>query len=95
VGRFPEVERDLAIVVPEATASAAVEGVIRAHAGELLRGVALFDIYRGIPLDASEKSLAFRLRLGAPDRTLTEPEVEAAVAAVMAALAAVEGRIRT
>ena len=95
VGRFPEVDRDLAIVVPEATSAAAVEAVIRAHAGELLRGVALFDIYRGVPLAASEKSLAYRLRLGAPDRTLTEPEVEAAVGAVVAALPAVEGRIRT
>jgi phenylalanyl-tRNA synthetase beta chain len=95
VGRFPEVDRDLAIVVPEATSAAAVEAVIRAHAGELLQGVALFDIYRGVPLAASEKSLAYRLRLGAGDRTLTEPEVEAAVAAVVAALPAVEGRIRT
>ena len=95
VGRFPEVDRDLAIVVPETTGAAAVEAVIRAHAGELLQGVALFDIYRGVPLAASEKSLAYRLRLGAGDRTLTEPEVEAAVAAVVAALPAVEGRIRT
>ncbi len=95
IGRFPEVDRDLAIVVPEATASAAVEGVIRAHAGDLLRGAALFDIYRGVPLEASEKSLAFRLRLGAPDRTLTEPEVDAAVGAVVAALPAVGGRIRS
>ena len=38
--RFPEVDRDLAIVVPEATPAAAVEAVIRDHAGELLRGVA-------------------------------------------------------
>ena len=79
---------------PRRRRAAAVEAVIRAHGGELLRGVALFDIYRGVPLAASEKSLAYRLRLGAPDRTLTEPEVEAAVGAVVAALPAVEGRIR-
>jgi len=48
-----------------------------------------------VPLATSEKSLAYRLRLGAGDRTLTEPEVEAAVAAVVGALPAVEGRIRT
>jgi phenylalanyl-tRNA synthetase beta chain len=95
VGRYPEVDRDLAIVVEEATRAADVEAVIRAHAGELLRDVALFDIYRGIPLAADEKSLAYRVTLGAPDRTLTEPEVEAAVEAVVAALTAVGGRIRS
>ena len=95
VGRFPEVDRDLAILVAEATGAAAVEAVIRAHGGELLRGVELFDIYRGVPLAASEKSLAYRLRFGAPDRTLTEAEVEAAVATVVAALPAIEGRIRS
>ena len=68
---------------------------IRAHAGALLRDVDLFDIYRGIPLAPDEKSLAFRLRLGAPDRTLTEPDVDGAVAAVVAALSSIGGRIRT
>ncbi len=95
VGRFPEVDRDLAIVVPEATPAAAVQEIVRANAGALLRDVDLFDIYRGIPLAPDEKSLAVRLRLGAPDRTLTEPDVDGAVAAVVAALSSIGGRIRT
>ena len=94
VGRFPEVDRDLAIVVPEPTAAAAVEALLRAHAGALLRDVRLFDIYRGDPLPGDEKSLAFRLRFGAPDRTLTEHEIEAAVATVVASLPGVGGRLR-
>ena len=56
VGRYPEVERDLAVVVPESTPAAAVEALIRAHGGELLRGVALFDIYRGVPLAAARRA---------------------------------------
>jgi phenylalanyl-tRNA synthetase beta chain len=95
VGRFPEVDRDLAIVVPQTARAADVDAVIRSHAGELLRDVSLFDIYRGVPLGADEKSLAYRLTFGAADRTLTEPEVEAAVGAVVGALAAVGGRIRS
>jgi phenylalanyl-tRNA synthetase beta chain len=71
-----------------------VEALIRANAGSLLRAVDLFDIYRGVPLAGSEKSLAYRIRLGAPDRTLTEPEVEATVAAVVEALTGVGGRLR-
>ena len=94
VARFPELDRDLAIVVPEALPAAAVESLVRTTAGPLLRDVALFDIYRGAPLAGDEKSLAYRLRLGAGDRTLTEPEVEAAVATVVAALPEIGGRLR-
>ena len=95
VGRHPEVERDLAIVVPEATAAAAVQAAITARGGELLRDVRLFDIYRGVPLGADEKSLAYRLQFGAPERTLTEAEIEAAVASIVGGLADVGGRLRT
>jgi phenylalanyl-tRNA synthetase beta chain len=94
--RHPAVARDLAVVVatgvPAATAAAAIER----HGGPLLRSVALFDIYRGKPLDDAHKSLAFRLLFQAPDRTLTEDEVESAVASITAGLADdVDGRIRT
>jgi phenylalanyl-tRNA synthetase beta chain len=82
IARFPEVERDIAVVVAEARPAAEVEAAIRSHGGSLLRGLRLFDLYRGAPLAAGEKSLAYRLLLGAADRTLTEVEVEAAMEAV-------------
>jgi phenylalanyl-tRNA synthetase beta chain len=93
--RQPDAERDVAVVVDEARPSGEVSAAIRASAGPLLRGVRLFDVYRGAPLAADERSLAFRLRFAADDRTLTETEVDAAMAAVMAALAAAGGRIRS
>ena len=56
----------------------------------------LFDVYRGKPLDAAEKSLAWRLTFAGDERTLTETEVDDAVAAVTSGLAAdVAGRLRT
>jgi phenylalanyl-tRNA synthetase beta chain len=94
--RHPIVERDLAVIVGEHVPAADVERSIAAHAGPLLLAVRLFDIYRGRPLDASEKSLAYRLEFGADDRTLIESEVEAALAAVTSGLAQdVEGRLRS
>jgi phenylalanyl-tRNA synthetase beta chain len=94
--RYPGVERDLAVVVDAGRPSAEVEHVIRASAGPLLRSIRLFDIYRGQPLAANERSLAFRLVFRSPDRTLTETEVEAAVEAIVAAIAArAGGRVRT
>jgi len=94
VGRFPEVDRDLAIVVPEAVHAATVEAALRDSGGDLLRDVRLFDIYRGVPLIGEEKSLAFRLRFGAASRTLTEAEVDSAVSAVVASLRTIGARLR-
>jgi len=93
--RHPVVERDLAVIVPESTTAAQVETAIRRHGGPLLRAVELFDLYRGRPLEAGEKSLAFRLAFQADDRTLTETDVDAAIEAVTRGLAAdVAGRLR-
>ncbi|HEX8940337.1 MAG TPA: phenylalanine--tRNA ligase subunit beta [Candidatus Limnocylindrales bacterium] len=85
IPRVPAVERDLAVIVPEARPAADVAAVIRESAGELLRGLRLFDVYRGAPLEADEKSLAYRLVLQAAV-TLKDDEVEAVMDAVRAAL---------
>jgi phenylalanyl-tRNA synthetase beta chain len=93
--RHPAIERDLAVIVAAEMPAASVEASIRRHAGALLRHMTLFDIYRGRPLAASEKSLAYRLAFQAEDRTLVESEVDAAVSAVSDGLAAdVGGRLR-
>ena len=73
VPRYPAVERDLAVVVPGDQPSAVLEEAIRGVAGELLRDVRLFDVY---PMPDGQRSLAFRLQFQAPDRTLTEDEVD-------------------
>ena len=84
--RFPAVERDIAILVREAQPAGEVTALIGAAGGPLLRGLRLFDIYRGTPLGSDEKSLAFRLVFQAPDRTLTDAELEAVIAAIATAL---------
>ena len=88
-------ERDLAVVVGEGTPSATVAGAIRAAGGPDLRSVELFDIYRGSPLAEDEKSLAWRLVFQADDRTLTESELERAIATITDAVRGAGGRIRT
>ncbi|MDQ2964787.1 MAG: phenylalanine--tRNA ligase subunit beta [Chloroflexota bacterium] len=94
--RYPAVERDLAIVVGSDRPAADIAASIRRHGGELLRSVALFDVYRGVPLAPNEKSLAHRLTFQAADRTLTEAEVDSVTAKVAAGLERDLGaRIRT
>jgi phenylalanyl-tRNA synthetase beta chain len=84
--RHLSVERDLAVIVPSDRPAAEVEAAIRRHGGPLLRAVALFDIYRGKPLADNEVSLAYRLTLRDDERTLTEEELDEAVATVVAGL---------
>ena len=94
--RHPVVERDLAVIVAEATTSGQVEAAIRRHGGALLRTATLFDIYRGRPLEATEKSLAFRLAFQADDRTLTDVDVDGAIETITRGLVTeVAGRLRT
>lgn len=84
--KYPTVSRDLAIVCDESVTVAAAEDVITGAAGKLLRGIRLFDIYRGTGVPEGKKSMAFSLELRADDRTLTDTDSEAVVAKVLAAL---------
>jgi phenylalanyl-tRNA synthetase beta chain len=94
--RYPSVERDLAVIVAEATPSAHIQASIERHGGPLLRRVVLFDVYRGRPLAESDKSLAWRLTFAGDERTLTEADVDDAVASIAAGLGAdVGGRLRS
>jgi phenylalanyl-tRNA synthetase beta chain len=72
-----------------------VESAIRGGAGADLVSLRLFDVYRGTPLGDREKSLAWRLVFQSAERTLTDAELDAAIGRITAALAGVEGRIRT
>jgi phenylalanyl-tRNA synthetase beta chain len=72
VSRHPSSDIDLAFAVDDSAPAAAVEAVLRRAGGELLEEVHLFDVYR---LGEGSRSLAYRLRFQAPDRTLTDEDV--------------------
>ena len=82
----PGSERDLALLVPAGTMAADVDGTIREAAGTLLEDVFPFDLYEGKGIPEGTRSVAFRLRFRAPERTLTDAEVDGAVAGVLRAL---------
>ncbi len=81
----PVALRDVALVVPVDVPAAEVAAALRAGGGELLEQVRLFDEYRGEQVGAGLRSLAYRLVLRAPDRTLTGEEATAARDAAVAA----------
>jgi phenylalanyl-tRNA synthetase beta chain len=94
--RFPAVERDLALVVPETVSAGTVEEVVREAGGALLERIVLFDVYRGAGLNEGEKSLGFTMEFRASDRTLTDQEVDELVRGMVKAAEAKTGaRVRT
>ncbi|MBI4785667.1 MAG: phenylalanine--tRNA ligase subunit beta [Chloroflexi bacterium] len=74
LSRYPVVTQDLAIIVDENVDADRVYALIRQTGGELLQRAALFDLYRGEPIPAGKKSLAYTLTFQAMDRTLSEQD---------------------
>ncbi len=87
ISRFPTVERDLALVVPEAQPAAPLVETIRQAGRPLLQDVRVFDVYRGEGVAPGSKSLAVALRFGA-DKTLRDQEVDGRVRRIVKALEA-------
>ena len=76
---FPGVDRDLALLVPYDVPTSSVSNEIRDVGGTLLEQVTVFDLYRGDGVAEGHRSLGFRLRLQAWDRTLKDEEVDRVV----------------
>ena len=75
VSKYPSSDFDLAFVVPQAVPAGTLLKSLRQAGGNLLVDAVLFDIYRGTGVADDSRSLAFRLRFQAPDRTLGETEI--------------------
>ncbi len=83
LSRFPEVRRDIAVLVDEACMAEQVVTCIKANAGEFLTEVVLFDLYQGDNLPKDKKSLALGLTFQHPSRTLTEEDINTAMDVVI------------
>lgn len=90
ISHYPPASVDVALVVDAAVPAADVEAALREGAGELLEALRLFDVFTGPQLGEGRRSLAYSLRLRAPDRTLTDTEV---LGARDAAVAEAERRV--
>ena len=91
VSKIQPVERDIAVIVPDAVTHAALMDTISAVDTQgLLKSAKLFDIYRpqqgNVNMQMGEKSLAVRLTLGNDHTTLTDDTIETVVQAITAAL---------
>jgi phenylalanyl-tRNA synthetase beta chain len=75
IGKLPSSDIDLAFTVADTAPAGAIEETLREAGGDLLVDLRLFDVFRGPGLPEGTRSLAYRLRFQAPDRTLTEVDL--------------------
>ena len=87
VSKYPFVRRDIAILVARSVTATAVRSVIEMSAGDALLHLKLFDVYMGKGIDPNEKSVGLGLTFQHPSRTLTDEEINTAMAEVVQALA--------
>jgi phenylalanyl-tRNA synthetase beta chain len=95
--RHPFVVRDLSIVVSDALPAEIIRGTIQAAAAGLgapLAAIAVFDRYRGKAVPEGSISLSLRLTFQAPDRTLTDADVQHSVDQILAALVREHGAVQ-
>jgi phenylalanyl-tRNA synthetase beta chain len=74
--QFPGIERDLSLIVPEATPWARVESLVDACGLERCVGSELVGVYRGKQVGAGKKSVTLRVRFRDENRTLRHEEVD-------------------
>lgn len=76
VNRFPEVRRDLALLVDASAKFSQIETIARKCEKNLLREVSLFDVYQGKNLPENKKSYAVSFIFQEEDKTLTDKQIE-------------------
>ena len=84
--RFPEVRRDLALLLDENVAYEDLRRSAFKAAKKLLKSVSLFDVYRGDKIPSGKKQYALNFVLQDNERTLTDAEVEGAMGRILSAL---------
>ncbi len=83
VSKFPEVNRDLAIVVDKTVSVLDILNNVEKRAGEHLKNLKVFDVYSGEGIDPQRKSVAFNLTFQHPSRTLNEDEINNPMASIL------------
>ncbi len=83
LSKFPEVRRDLALLVDRSIPADKLLAAVKDQAGECLKDLKIFDVYMGKGIDPHRKSVAMGLTFQHPSRTLNEDEINASIDSVV------------
>ena len=76
INRFPEAERDIAVIVDEQIPSLEIQKIIDRH--KLVKSSTPFDIYTGKGVSSGKKSIAFKVKFQSDINTLTSEDIDKA-----------------
>ena len=86
ISKFPNIKKDLSIVVDKKISAQEIGMKIKKLAGSLLENSEVFDIYTGAGIEEDKKSISFALTFGKADRTLTDDEINEVMNKIIAGL---------
>ena len=86
ISKFPNIKKDLSIVVDKKISAQEIGMKIKKLAGSLLENSEVFDIYTGTGIEEDKKSISFALTFGKADRTLTDDEINDVMNKIIAGL---------
>ena len=75
ISKFPNIKKDIAIVIDKSYTSQEIGMKIKKLAGSLLENAEVFDVYEGAAILPGKRSIAYSLTFGKQDRTLTDEEI--------------------
>ena len=81
------VERDFAFVVERGVKAADIVRAAQSVDRKLIAGIAVFDVYEGTGIEPGKKSVAIAVTLQPRDKTMTDAEIEALAAKIVAEVA--------
>jgi phenylalanyl-tRNA synthetase beta chain len=76
ISKFPEVRRDLSLVLDQRVAFSEVERVAKAYGNNLIRRINVFDVYEGERIESGKKAYALSFILQDQNRTLTDKIID-------------------
>lgn len=82
ISKYPEITRDIALLVDDTVTNDEVVAIIKRRGGAFLKHIHLFDVYTGVHLPKGKKSLAYTLTYQDDQRTLKEETVNQAFAKI-------------
>ena len=85
-GAYPPASQDLAVVVARDVPAADVVALARRAGGKLTRDVRVFDVYEGDQVPADKRSLALRVVMRSPERTLSDKDIAGVRTKILKAL---------
>ncbi len=86
LSKYPSIRRDISIVVGNHVTFESIRNIIRDASGKIIKDIRLFDVYTGGNIDSGRKSVALGLILQEKSHTLTDPEVDEVIQAVLCRL---------